>query len=535
MGARIINTSGNGAILDDSLIGWSYSEEVTSLEPGNIKGATGQVSIRAIERTEDKLGNTHPNTKLMINNQVSLIEDDYGIIDLQVKSISTNAGVASITADTLQWKLNVTKTALAVPNLKEPVAGNLFAAINYYCGLVGIVPEIDSALTAELTTIPVNFIGWTGNLWERLKMLCAVASSSLTTTSRIEMFVGTNGLGFRKALTTDAGIEELKSDYSISVSSNEPAKKVDVALYKTSFGEDKVVYEQSNYDEGKDESQKFLASISDAMQVNAGETVTKRFKINATLESINQPDCVSEITRTFPAPYIGTIGQYVIVGTDNLPILPAQWVGEGGSVKLALTDVPDEIEITVTAPKLDAIEQTSGGTAFAPYKIGVEVADDAEYPAFWITGTGVFFEKKTKTFITGAPEEFAPADSAASIDNIFITTDDQASFNGVAAAQVLCGPSVKMSASIAQGGAFGSSIGSVESNSSNKFRIESASYSESSVSLEASNCARVSDFNAKWSGKTFADFTGIALDPATYEDESLRFNEFTVIPLMEAN
>lgn len=535
MGVNIVNTLGNGAILDDSIMGWSYSEEVTSLEPSQLKGATGQVSFRGIEQTADKVGNTHPNSKLMINNQVSLIEDDYGTIDLQVRSVSTNAGVVSVTADTLQWRLNVNKKALPVPNDEFDVAGNLLAAINYYCSLVSIVPTIDSALAAELALVPVNFIGWSGNVWEHLKMLCAAVSASTSVTSSIEMFVGVDGLSFRKALTTTSGLEELKSDHSVSISTSDVAKEVDIYRYKTSYGTKKVVYEQSNYDESGNNQGKFLASVTDSMQVEAGETITKRVKIGATLETVEQPVCVPTITRDYPAPYEGETGEYVIFGNDNFPILPDQWNAYGGSVTISLTENPDEIEISVTAPPLESMEKVDGGTGYSPYKIGVEVTDDFEYPAFWITGTGVFFEKRKHTFLTGAPDSYAPADNATTIDNPFITTLNQVVSRGVAAAQAICGPTVKVSSSLATANGFGQTIGRTEYMDSNRFRIESAGYSEGSVTIDGAACATIADFNAKWTGKTFANFTSIALDPEIYEDEALRFNEFTVIPLMEAN
>jgi hypothetical protein len=469
----------------------------------------------------------------MINNQITLQEDDYGLIDLQVRSVAANAGIVTVTADTTQWRLNVTKTALPVPNSTEEVAGNLFAAINYYCGLVGIIPVIDSALETELTAVTVNFMGWTGNVWDHLKMLCSAVSASATVTLPIEMFVGVDGLAFRKALTTSSGLEELKSDHSVTISTGTPAKEVDVYRYKTSYGTNKVVYEQSNYDESGNNPGLFLASVTDSMQVDAGETVTKRVKINATLETVNQPVCVSTITRTYPAPYVGTTGEYVIFGNDNFPILPDQWNAFGGSVTIATTDVADEIEITVTAPPLDGMEKVDGGTGYSPYKIGVEIADDAEYPAFWITGTGVFFEKRKHTFLTGAPDEYAPADNASTIDNPFITTLIGVTSRGVAAAQAACGPSVSISSTLATANPFGQTIGRTETMDSNRFRIESASYSESSVSINGSACATIADFNSKWSGKTIANFDSIAIYPDDYQDEALRFNEFTVIPLME--
>jgi len=539
MGVEIINGSGNGGVFEDTIMGWSYSEEVTSLEPGNIKGATGQVSFRAGELTADKVGNTHPNSKLMINNAISIHDDDYGIVDVKVKTISTNAGVASVTGDTLQWRLNTVKTAMPVPNVNQTdvtksVPANLLGAINYYCGLVGIVPTIDSALSAELEAVTVNFIGWKGNVWEYLKMLCAACSSSATVTSPFEMFVGEDGLAFRKALTTASGLDEFKSEHSVTVSSGNPAKQVDIYRYKTSYGQ-KNVFEQSNYDESGENPGKFLASITDSMQVEAGETVTKRVKINATLETVNQPVCVSTITRDFPKPYEGSTGEYVIFGSDDYAILPGQWNMYGGKVTVALTDVPDEIEITVTAPPVDSLEKALGGTGYAPYRVGIETAGGEDYPAFWITGIGVFFEKRKHTILTGAPDEYAPSDNATTIDNPFIIGLGQVYSRGVAAAQAICGPVVTASSTLATANAFGQTIGRTELIESNKFRIESAAYSESSVTIEASACATIAEFNAKWSGKTFTDFKDIVLDPEVYADEALRFNEFTVIPLMEAN
>jgi hypothetical protein len=539
MGVDIINGSGNGGVFEDTIMGWSYSEEVTSLEPGNVKGATGQVSFRAGELTADKVGNTHPNSKLMINNAISLRDDDYGIVDVKVNSISTNAGIVSVTGDTLQWRLNTTKTAMPVPNVNQTdvtqsVPANLLGAINYYCGLVGIVPTIDEELSDELEAVTVNFIGWKGNVWEHLKMLCAASSSSATVNSPFEMFVGEDGLAFRKALTTASDLEEFKSDHSVNVSSGNPAKQVDIYRYKTSYGQ-KNVFEQSNYDESGENPGKFLASITDSMQVEAGETVTKRVKINATLETVNQPVCKSTITRDYPNPYEGTTGEYVVFGNDGYAIEPGQWDMYGGNVKVALTDVPDEIEITVKAPAVDSLEKALGGTGYAPYRIGVESVEGADYPAFWITGIGVFFEKRKHTILTGAPEDYAPTDSSATIDNPFIIGLGQVYSRGVAAAQAICGPVVTASSTLATANAFGQTIGRTELMNSNKFRIESASYSESSVSIEATAYVSVAEFNAKWTGKTFANFKSIALDPEVYAEEALRFNEFTVIPLMEAN
>jgi hypothetical protein len=408
-------------------------------------------------------------------------------------------------------------------------------AIIDYCDLVNVTPTFDGTLGDELDAIPVNFIGWSGNVWEHLKMLCSAVSASATVTSPIEMYIAPDGLHFRKALVTDSTIVDLDTDYSINVDSYDAAKSVGVYMYKTSYGVDKAVYEQSNYGPDVDKSKAFLASISDSMQVDAGQTITKRFKIDATLEYVNQPVCVDTITRTPPAPYVGATGEYVVVGTDDLPILPSEWNDLGGSVTISLTEVPDEIEVTIVAPPLDEMTKVDSGIAFAPYKIGVESSGGVDYPAFWITGTGVFFDKQLKKISTGAPDAYTTVTEAATIDNPFLISLASTRSRGVAAAQSICGPTVTLNANVAQGAGFGLDIGSMRKIASNKFRIDSVSYSENSVAITGAACATFADFNEIWTGKDFADFTAVALDPDDHPDQAMKFNEFTIIPLMESN
>lgn len=534
MSVRLLNNSGNGTVVDGSIISYSYSEDVTALQPGSSSGGTGQVTITAVEVAADKVGNTHPNTKLMINNTITLEDSDFGSVSVQVKKISTNAGVASIVGDTAQWRLNTNRVAPSVGGQDAPLP-TIASAIYTYCGLVDIIPTIEPDLEAELDAIPVNFIGWSGNVWEHLKMLCSAVSSSTLTTSGIEVFVDDTGVTFRKALNRVDPIADLESEISFAVDTFDAARQVGLYSYNTSYGLDKVIYEASNYADGVDPANTFLASLTDGMTVEAGQTITKVFKMDATLEYVNQPVCVSTITRTYPAPYDGDTGEYVIVGTDNLPIDPTQWEELGGTLIIALTDNPDEIEVTITAPPEPEIGQAiGGGVGYAPYKIGVEVADDAEYPAFWITGTGVFFNKRLHQYGTGADTAYAAKIDGATIDNPFITTEAVAKSRGVAAAQAACGPTVTMSSTVASASGFSQAIGTTIMLESNRFRIETASYSENTVTLTGSACAVIGDFNDKWNGKTFADFTDIALSELLHPDEALKFNEFTVIPLMEA-
>lgn len=528
MSATVINNDGSGSIATDSVESYSYSEDVTSLEPSELSGGTGQVTFTAPAVSANKVGNTHPNSMLLINNLMTIEDEDRGSVQFRVKQLSSNDGLVSITGSTIESRLNVDRTA-------GPHGGtgrNLLSAIIYYCGLVNVIPDIDGDLETELQAIPVNFIGWVGNVWEHLKMLCAGVSLSTTDNIGLEMAFKDNNLTFRKAKQVEATYGDTLESQSISVDSYEAAQELKVFGYNTRYGTNLIVQDTS-------ESVRLMGyntenvSIADSMQVDAGETVTKRFTINASLESVNQPSCVSTIN---PFPYTGFTGQYVIVGTDNLPVSPLQWKNEGGNLTVALTENPNEIEITVTAPALDEIPLATGeGNGIAPYKIGIESSGDGEYPALYITGTGVFYEKREVTFLTGASNEFTSKTAATTIDNPFITRPSDLAIKGVAAAQKICGPKIQLNESTPLSLPFSDTPGQMRSVGHNRFRITNVGYNNSDTTISAEVSTSFADFNPIWTGKTFANFKSIALDPATYPSETLKFNEFTIIPLMESN
>jgi hypothetical protein len=159
----------------------------------------------------------------------------------------------------------------------------------------------------------------------------------------------------------------------------------------------------------------------------------------------------------------------------------------------------------------------------APYKVGVESVGVDEYPALYITGTGVFFDRTATTIITGSSEEYSPDEKSSEIDNIFITNKSDLYTRGVAAAQVICGPNVSVDQELAGGVQFGSSVGSIIRDWDSKFRVTNISFGENGASLTAKSQVTFADFNAVWSGNTFAQFDTINAD--------LSFNEFSIIPL----
>lgn len=524
MRVKLVNNDGSGSVGNESPISYSYSEDVTSLEPSNLSGGAGQVTVSAIAVDADKVGNTHPNSRLLINNSMSLIHQDSGEVEFTVKQASVNAGVVSIVGETLEGRLNVERTA-------GPHGGSgatIATAITYYCGLVNIVPTFETGLEATLDAIPVNFIGWKGNVWEHLKMLCAAIPYDL------EFYIDSTGLVFRtaKAQSADFMAPSVISQ-SVSVDSLEGAQQVNISNYNTSYRTDAIVQDISANADNLSSTNAQGASIYDGMQVNSGEKLTKRFTINASLETLNPIEAVDGI---LPFPFTGgAVGQYAIAGADGKFIKASQWTGEGGKLSVALTENPNEIEVTIIAPIKNGLENITGGGAlsYEPYKIGTETSGNTDYPAIYITGTGVFYNKTQHEIKTGASNQYTSQQAATSIDNPFITSVSSVYSRGAAAAQAICGPNVTLSESISTVEPFGSTPGKVLKVDSNKYRITSVNYSVDTTSFIAKPIASFADFETVWDGKAFSDFETTALDPDLYPNNTIKFNEFTVIPLMK--
>src|SRR6056297_379946 len=290
MATKLTNLTGSGTIEPDSLMTFSYSEDVTSLQPDDLTGGAGQVSFTAIRARQNNVSNNlHPSSKLLINNTLRLEDDRYGAVEFIGRNVNIVDDVVSVTGNTIQGRLNVEVTA-------PPQGGSgstLWTAIINYCGLVNILPVISSSLQTTLDSIPVNFIGWQGNLWENLKALCAAVSLSDTDNVGLEMFINDNELEFREAKNRVTELGDAVVSKTVNVTNLESEQSKNITVYKTSYGVNQVIAEQDREElSGATE----FVTIDDRMQVDAGETIVKRFRVNASLESVNQPINVSAIS-----------------------------------------------------------------------------------------------------------------------------------------------------------------------------------------------------------------------------------------------
>ena len=487
--------SGSGDFKDASLISFSYAEDATPISPAKLNGGTGQVTAQLVQNESTR------GSRIAINNEALLSDEEYGDINFTIKKLSLNDGLVTIVGSTIHKKLDVTRVAM--PQGSDAGGYTLYEAIIYYCGIVGVEPNFEPALQAKIELIDVDFIGWEGNVWEYLKMLCSAYPVDSEGTL-MEMYITGDELWFREALSATLDTTDLISSQSIEIDAYDASQTVKVAKYATDYRANSLIRQQNidsfNY------ANLELVSITDSFQVQANEKITRRVLVNASLESVEAPIAVQSIV--FPITY----GQYVIVGKDEIPLTSAQWEGQGGSVEVSLTENPNEIEITITGANYPELE---------PFKIGVESSGGEDYPAFYIRGTGVFFQKTEHLLYTGAPD--SEIGEATIIDNPFIVSDDIFWSAAPRITRELCGPSFKLNQSIPAGVDFGTATGSIVQAFDSKFRVDKSNFSQTGVTIEGSSYVTFADFDAVWSSDNISDFNASM--------NGLTFNEFSIAAL----
>ena len=353
MGIYLTGVSNETILSEEDISSYSYSEEVNSIEPSQIRGGSGQVNVSS------RAGHfTVQNALDFVDTELTLTDSDLGTVPFKVTNITKDmSGMVSITGETLSDRLNVEVTAI-------PVSGTLKSAIDAYCALASVVPQYDTNISNYMTSRSVAFIGWKGNLWEHLKMLCAGVSASTSSHIPFEMYVSNGVLRFRRALVDTISLSEYETDRSIKIDSGNLADGIEMYNYNTSYKTNGLVQEQDRGNSGSGDQTdpsnplKLHPASTDVISVNAGETVEKIIKVNATLTSIAEPQAIDASVDTYPPDDPWSRSRYTVYGSNNEPLPAATWVGLGGTVKLSLTEEPDEVKIVVKAPPKPVAETT---------------------------------------------------------------------------------------------------------------------------------------------------------------------------------
>lgn len=499
-----VTTTGNGkftiANQSDVIIEYSTSESATPISLADTSGEIPALSLSGQSNSVNSVSNTHPNSKLLVDNSLTMVDSMRGTFTGRVSTLSANSDTVSVEVLSLFEKLNTTKKA-ASHN------GTVITAIQSYMALAGISApnySIDSSFS-QLVVFP----GWTDNIWNALKMLCVAINA--------EMYFQSNILYFKPRATKTLALSNIDGE-SFSIALGQQTKSTKFTRNKTSWITNAIAYAYQPKDSAESVDYNELKEV----------IVTTKIALN----SVNQPayangpfdtyvDYVQDkAIGTVPTEYLN--GFYAFRNKNGDIVNSTAAAQFGASVKAELTDNPYEIKIIITGPNI---------RYETPWSL--EFRDD--YPALAFTGTGAMVTTETREFATGTS---VGDDVNEYTDNPFLVNDAYLYNTAYYTNQELCGPVVTFSFATdkiveASNQEFGYLPGAIFSYGGSKYRITNASYDYGSISVDAKQYVTFADFNALWNGKTIAQFNSTMLDPTTYPDEYMKYSDLTILPLME--
>lgn len=367
---------------------WQVVGDSFPLIAGDSTGGAGAMSFTVPETADARLLHGRP----------ALLRDpDNGDTTGNLELGSGNGVNTTVTGVSKIAKLNVIRTA-------EAYSGSLRGAIIYYLGLCGIID--DFAVSTTLASRTVSYIGWEGNVLDRMKDLCV--ANGMT----ISLIGGT--IAFRDAATLPGALisERSFADYTWQASEGQLAQNIEVAWYATQTPKEQLVYPAGGWHEEVP-----------VFQVDAGET--QEYEIDLTPDedneasfgmsatSIVQPLAVDSVLREFVGP--GSV--YCVSGKDGLIVPAAQWTAGGGSLTLELLEGGSRIKVTIVG---------SSEAEYAPFQIAMASGTSDSYSSLRIYGSGMLYQRSVLKMATGLDADRAPQEVAPIVDQPFLNTYEAA-------------------------------------------------------------------------------------------------------------
>lgn len=464
---------------------FSISEQVVSLVAGDSSGGVGTFDIAVRRPGEDArmegnrlLAKYGPD--FFIGDAVTLQDDRWGTISGRVRDCSRNDqdGSISFTCFSTLEKLNVVRVKA------KPFVGTLENAIKYYLGLAGVTSgySIDSFLAPR----PVRYIGFVGELWYHLKMLCQAQDMEIALVNNVITFRPTRRIEINQSRDLTRGQSRQLGQL---------AQAVEVYNYNTEPITNKLVYPVDGWD-----------GTLEVLNVNAGEVAEYQLELNASVTSIQTPTMVENVGPDYKASSV-----YTVVSNDGLPIPPAQWTNYGGKVVFSINDDSTSLTVTLWGPVGIYTHDGELATNFS-----LALASDAtnnRYSTLRILGSGVKFEKEVIPVSTGVPASATTTEVGETVDNPFLTDLGRVYRVGIAAAVKYAGTvssvtgtmSLRMNPTRRTGDIAGSKV--FDKRSHRWYRLASAQITPDSVNFSADDDLTFHDLTVGWNGKTFAQIT----------------------------
>lgn len=429
-----------------NLIDYQVAEDSTPVDPSDTTGATGAITMVTVEQDD---------TISLMDIPVDLSVVTQGVTRGTVRGLSSTDEQATITADSRLAQLVVNRQA-------QPFEGSLGSYFDYLLGLAEITDGL--VVDLDLYSIPVEYPGWSGSVWDYMKKVCVA--------NELEVSLVSNNVVVRPIRER---IAETYRDTSRTwgLDSTQQARSVEIYYYDNDYRTGSLFYPAGGWNPDVE-----------VMQVGAGETVTYPITFNASLTSIQQPVVQDFVARDYIASSV-----YSVSGNDGLPIPSAQWLAQGGSLTVEINEDTRGATVTIVG---------ASEAQYAPYSIAVQSSPTDRYSTLRLIGTGVFYDKKLLTLNTSVDPDVVTTQVGATIDNEFITTEADALHAGLWALKRWGSPKYTITVN-----AFG--VNRMGDNGSYRY----PTFAEFNA-LYAGDL--FSDFNTEWSGQLIEDFNRFMVD-----------------------
>lgn len=446
-----VEVTGNGifAGAKSNIGGYSVSEESTPVEASDTTGGAGQLTFSAVEAV-GRFGSS-----LLLNDDVTLTDGDRGTTVGKINAVTSNDGILNVTADSRLGRL-VTDVSTV------PVDGTFEDAILYYLELGGITDDI--AIDTSLTAIPVMCMGWTGDLWTKIKELLVTVGAEI---SLVRGDVVIRPVRQRRALEINNVSE------SWTVSNVDLAKKIEVYYYEYQDITNGLIYPYGGW-----------TSDVEVHSVDANAVKEVNLPVDVSLTDLVPPVVQDTVGR------FDTGSVYSVSGNDGLPIPAAQWTATGGKLEVSIGEDGKSIDLKITGP------YGTIGEKYSPYSIAVSSGSGEYYSTLRIQGSGIGFKQQSYVVPTGADDSSTSRDVGVTVDNLFISTLDQAKELAIDVAAKWSAPQRSINISKADLNKPGSS----------NYNFDYATFAEFDEYADDQGLVTFSDFDSFYSGQTFADF-----------------------------
>lgn len=461
---------------------YSLKADAFPMNPANLNGAARELTFDATE-----MGNS----AYLYRSGVAFQDPDVfsGPVLASITSVEAQDGFLSISA------VGSEEAAVAEVQI-PPYAGSLVGALELYLEQIGVTFLVGGG------GVPNPYVALPGgevNLWEWLKELCAVY--------RVELYPYADMIWVvSPALTRTHSIPNVVSP-QVAVQDGNLARSVEVNYYNNTHLENELVYPAGGWNE----------DVS-VYQVEAGEVTEVDFETPVSIMWFDDPTAVDYVSSD----YDGPTSVYAICGNDGLPVPPRLWHDEGGDLQLELLDDTTTLRLTLTGPRGTWAEE------YGPFRVAMASGTGGSntYSSLRVVGGGIFMHENTVTCPTGVPETWTAEEVGITIENRAIATRTQAYTAAVQAAQLYCGMNSSYGTSVKSVGSAIENTG-VEGSRIDlgraKYRVDSAAYNSSEVSLEATPWTTFEDLGETWGTGTFEEFGD--------EFGDLTFREFSLAPL----